>query len=90
MKPKRSKRANTIGNLSEKQKAAYKASQRQPAVNGRPCPGKVAYPGRREAKLVAKKLSYQGEKGRIHAYKCDCGWFHLGVAAAKPQPLQGG
>lgn len=68
---KNGRRANHIGQLPEPRKAC-------------PTPGKVAYDGRKEAKALMRKLNAQGDRGRIHVYKCECGRFHLGTAAAKP------
>ncbi len=92
MKPKRSKRANTIGSLSPKQKERYRAQNTESLSDRAACPTptKVAYFTRREAKQTGRKLAMQGSRGRIHAYLCDpgCGAYHLGTASAKP--MRGG
>ncbi len=86
MKPKRSKRANTIANLSEKQKDRFRAQNAEQLGDRRVCPTptKVAFPTRRAAKQTGRKLAMQGSRGRIHAYACVCGCFHLGTASTKP------
>ncbi len=88
MKPKRSKRANTIAALSPGQKDRFAAQGREKLGDRALCPtpSKVAFPTRRLAKQTGRKLAMQGSRGRIHAYLCDpgCGAFHLGTASAKP------
>ncbi len=93
MKPKRSKRANTIAELSPKQKDRFAAQGREKLGDRALCPtpAKVAFPTRRAAKQVGRKLAMQGERGRIHAYLCDpgCGAYHLGTASTKPMQGRG-
>lgn len=93
MKPRvrrrRNKKRATLNNLSPRAKAAFQMRDRAARVPERvacPHPGKVAYPGRKEARAVAKRLHRQGTFGRIHAYRCRCGSFHLGTASLKPGP----
>ncbi len=91
MKTKRSKRANTIAALSPKQKDRFAAQGREKLGDRALCPtpSKVAYPTRRAAKQTGRKLAMQGSRGRIHAYACVCGCFHLGTASTKPMTGRG-
>lgn len=46
------------------------------------CRGKVRY----ETKAEAKEATRRTERtlGRMHAYRCDCGWFHIGHRPKHP------
>ena len=52
-------------------------------MNGCPTPEKLAYETRKQAKAAARRVrSKHGARGRIHAYRCRCGLFHLGTMPA--------
>lgn len=43
-------------------------------------PEKDAYPTRRVAKRIARRLAGKGRA--LSAYRCDCGYYHLGHSTA--------
>jgi hypothetical protein len=82
VKPRRS-----ISQLGPSAKAGYRRAQQYfaaPEKTGCPTPTKKSYLTRAEAKRAIKgtqrnNRSRDGRNGRLHAYPCECGRFHVGT-----------
>lgn len=51
---------------------------RQVPVAACPTPGKIAYGSKSRAKLTITRMRNVDARGRMRAYRCECGVWHVG------------